>query len=190
MVQSAINHWLDKGVSTDKMIMGIPFYGREPNLGPSRTYHDIISSNPEVLAFSNTDGNYYYNGIPEVTEKTEIIMENNLPGIMIWEVGQDAFGQYSLLSAIQSTVTSVQKTITNQNITIYPNPTSEFLHISSLQHPSEEVTLRIVSSIGETKPILFTKQAKDSYIADISALKTGSYLLIDGTLIHRFSVQE
>ena len=99
-------------IAKEKIFYGVPFYGR-PSSGwnVEDTYVNIISSDQAV--FSQTDhkddytvrswtGTIYYDGIPQVKEKTKYAWDNDIGGIMIWETGQDvpATNQYSLLNAI------------------------------------------------------------------------------------------
>ena len=44
----------------------------------------------------------YFNGIKTIERKTQFAIKKGLGGVMIWEIGQDASGDSSLLKAIQS----------------------------------------------------------------------------------------
>jgi hypothetical protein len=44
-------------------------------------------------------GNKYYNGRPTIKSKVKLA-SSKVSGLMIWELGQDSFTQYSLLNAI------------------------------------------------------------------------------------------
>ena len=44
----------------------------------------------------------YYNGRPTIANKVELAVQK-LSGIMIWELGQDSFTEYSLLETIHKT---------------------------------------------------------------------------------------
>ncbi|MFQ5571361.1 MAG: glycoside hydrolase family 18 protein [Rhodothermales bacterium] len=74
----------------EKIILGVPFYGRDfdTNGGAGITYADIVARH---VGASNLDrvANIYYNGVPTITAKTQFVVDNGYPGVMIWEIGQD-----------------------------------------------------------------------------------------------------
>ena len=65
---------------------------------------------------SNADrdnvGNKYYNGRPTMRTKVRLAAES-LSGIMIWELGQDSFTEYSLLETIHKKYTDLGVETTN-----------------------------------------------------------------------------
>ena len=65
---------------------------------------------------SNADkdnvGNKYYNGRPTMRTKVRLAAES-LSGIMIWELGQDSFTEYSLLETIHKKYTDFGVETTN-----------------------------------------------------------------------------
>lgn len=93
----------------DKLILGVPFYGRgfgpglnDPIIG-YMNYKDIVSTYPgaEWVDHWHLPNGYimYYNGIPTIKNKTKLAKKEG-GGIMIWELLYDATGQKSLLNAI------------------------------------------------------------------------------------------
>ena len=99
---------LERGISGEKMTLGVPFYGY--GFGPELTssaismnYDEIISAFPgsEIVdEWKMPDGKIiYYNGIPTIKRKTKLAMEK-ASGIMIWQIRGDAEGSRSLLKAI------------------------------------------------------------------------------------------
>ena len=111
--KSVVDTWVSSGKLTkEKIFYGVPFYGR-PSSGwdVEDTYTKIISSNQATLSQTNIKTNHnvgswtgtiYYDGVPQVKEKTKYAWDKDIGGIMIWETGQDvaATSQYSLLNAI------------------------------------------------------------------------------------------
>ena len=65
---------------------------------------------------SNADrdnvGNQYYNGRPTIRDKVKLAAET-MSGIMIWELGQDSFTEYSLLETIHKKYTDYGVETTN-----------------------------------------------------------------------------
>ncbi len=107
LAERALGFWKDqKGISREKLVLGVPFYGRDFNPADlkSWTYNSIVEMNPEY-AYSDQTDLIYYNGIPTIVEKTKQALEN-ANGIMIWELGQDSFDDLSLLSAINQVLIS------------------------------------------------------------------------------------
>ncbi len=90
-----LDYWTLKGCPKEKMILGLPFYGKDPNTD----YKVIIEGEPNAHNLDQLD-NLHYNGIPTIQKKTLLAKERGA-GVMIWEVSQDSSNQYSLLKAIQ-----------------------------------------------------------------------------------------
>jgi GH18 family chitinase len=107
LAENALEFWnIQKGISREKLVLGVPFYGRDfdPSDFKALTYNFIINLNNEY-AYSDEVGLLYYNGIPTIVEKTKLALQK-ANGVMIWELGQDAFNNLSLLKAIDQTVNS------------------------------------------------------------------------------------
>ncbi len=115
--KDGINLWKNSiGIPSEKLTLGVPFYGYEfisPTEATAFTFNDMVRID-ESYANLNNVGNAYYNGIPTIKAKVGLANDENLGGIMIWELGQDSFDEYSLLSAIHSEYNSLGVTITNE----------------------------------------------------------------------------
>jgi len=100
---TGLAYWANyRGWDKNKLVLGVPFYGRDFDVdgGKPITYKDIIALDP-TAAYVNQWNNIYYDGIDAVTRKAEYIVANNFPGMMIWELGQDAgVDSLSLLTAM------------------------------------------------------------------------------------------
>ncbi len=56
-----------------------------------------------ALAYQDSVGMRFYNGIPTIVRKTELAKQK-LGGVMIWEIASDSGGDLSLLRALDQTI--------------------------------------------------------------------------------------
>jgi chitinase len=77
----------------EKVMLGLPFYGRHARSGEWKTYEDIAQQWPgkqDDDSVTDTAGDtWYFNGPSTIAAKTEEAIRAGVGGIMIWEVGQD-----------------------------------------------------------------------------------------------------
>ncbi|WP_064093327.1 glycoside hydrolase family 18 protein [Rossellomorea aquimaris] len=104
-----VNYWSylfdAHSISRDKLVLGVPLYGQPENPAIKQvSYEAIINNrNPEYAVKDKISMNgttYYYNGEETMEKKTKLALTNRFGGMMIWEVGLDAKGPYSLSGAI------------------------------------------------------------------------------------------
>ena len=102
--EEAIVFWTQTmKVPADRIILGVPFYGFD--FTPPARYIDfseIIQGKPN-LAYQDSEGMRYYNGIPTIVKKTQLARQK-LGGVMIWEIASDTTGDLSLLRALDQTI--------------------------------------------------------------------------------------
>lgn len=111
----AIDYWIKRGAPKEKLIPGLPFYGRNSSNG-AIAYKTIVAADP-AYAYKNTYQGYYYNGIPTIKEKTVIAAEK-CGGVMYWDDVMDSPNdELSLLMAINETVDSLTVTDNMQPLT-------------------------------------------------------------------------
>ena len=100
---SAVNHFIERGASRSKLLLGVPFYGRKISGGAESSYRNIYNT---YSPSTDTDeaGGYYYNGVSTISKKTQYSMDQGLKGIMIWDISMDTNDDSSsLLKAIYDT---------------------------------------------------------------------------------------
>ncbi|SHM38435.1 glycosyl hydrolase family 18 protein [Flavobacterium chilense] len=97
-----------QNVPADKLTLGVPFYGY------NFTYPTVTSSTFSQITevgnqFADQDelGKIFYNGRPTIAQKVAYASQNT-GGIMIWELAQDSFGEYSLLDVIHKKYTALK----------------------------------------------------------------------------------
>ncbi len=93
-----LNYWSGRGLAKNKIVLGVPFYGR-----PSwSSYATLVSQG------ADPNGDFFagngYNGKATITNKVNYVKNNGYGGIMIWELSQDAAGGNSLLTVIHNTL--------------------------------------------------------------------------------------
>lgn len=97
-----------KGIEKDRLVLGVPFYGRGYHSDGSidwsidATFASLIEADPDNFDHDSYNG-IAYNGAETMRKKCALAKEYG--GIMIWEVTQDADGEYSLLEVIKDKMT-------------------------------------------------------------------------------------
>lgn len=113
MAVSDINIWKARGLTKQKMVLGVPFYGYGFNgYAAAYDFNSIVSqfgagaAQADVIGTRCAGCSYItYNGIPTIRAKTQLALQEG-SGVMIWELSQDVAGANSLLSAIHSQIGS------------------------------------------------------------------------------------
>jgi len=86
---SAVAEALAAGIPREKLVMGLPFYGRDTS-DPRRAeaYRDLWRRRGPDDA-GDLVGRYCFNSLTTVMRKAVLAAREGLAGVMIWELGQD-----------------------------------------------------------------------------------------------------
>jgi chitinase len=93
----------DMKIPAEKIILGLPFYGRDLKSRDAMTYAEIQKQHKPKSDQDEIEG-MYFNGPETILRKTQYAIHSGLGGVMVWELGQDAPGDASLLKVIQQAV--------------------------------------------------------------------------------------
>lgn len=101
--QKSIDYWLGRGLPKEKAVLGVPFYGYGFGKDFRRggyTYRTLVEKYPGAQQQDQVGETIWYNGIPTIQAKANLVRDQGLGGVMIWSLNQDAPGENSLLGAI------------------------------------------------------------------------------------------
>jgi chitinase len=97
-----VDQLVRQGAPRSKVCLGVPFYGRNVTKSDeAMTYAEIVQRYHPAPDVDEVEG-VYFNGPRTIQQKARYVMENNLGGVMIWELGQDTTDDTSLLRAIHT----------------------------------------------------------------------------------------
>jgi GH18 family chitinase len=107
--QADVKTLIDRGSPKEKIVLGLPFYGRHvTRRNEVLTYRQIVAKYDPGAETDEADS-IYFNGPATVRRKTDYALESGLGGVMVWELGQDADGKRSLLKVIEAAVQKRRK---------------------------------------------------------------------------------
>ncbi|MFC2126138.1 glycosyl hydrolase family 18 protein [Bacteroidota bacterium] len=102
--EDAYKFWsTEKKIPTDRLVLGMPFYGHNFDPPGSKRFGTIVEENISDAYIDQVD-QVYYNGIPTIVKKTELAKEK-FGGVMFWQLAQDKYSEdLSLLRAVDQTL--------------------------------------------------------------------------------------
>jgi chitinase len=174
--EDCIVYWVNQNVPPDKLTLGVPFYGYDFGESPVEgySYRYIVSLDPANADQDQFD-EVFYNGRNTIAAKTQLAL-TSLGGIMIWEIGQDAFGaniEYSLLRVIDEELGVVTGTedVFAERVRIFPNPVSTRLQVQW----SEDA--EVIISVQDMQGRGLIREMRQGRFAELSveALPAGMY---------------
>lgn len=97
-------------LAKEKLVLGVPLYAQPEDPAIKQiSYATIIKNNPTNAARDTVLLNgttYHYNGQATMQKKTKLALDNGFGGMMLWELGHDPTGPYSLISSIFKNINS------------------------------------------------------------------------------------
>ncbi len=101
-----LQRFIDAGIPRSKLILGVPFYGREITAPYNEAaYSDIVTTYHPAPGVDEIN-DIFFNGIDTIRRKTCLAITEQIGGVMIWELAQDTADDTSLLKSIQQAVTN------------------------------------------------------------------------------------
>ena len=97
-----VNRLVEAGCPRNKIVLGLPFYGRNKE-GEAKTFAQLAESSSFDADVSVVDG-YAFNGPTLIARKVQLAKEERLAGVMIWELAQDTRGSRSLLKVLEDSL--------------------------------------------------------------------------------------
>lgn len=103
---TSIDYWLHRGVSADKIVLGMPLYAR-----PTFMQYRHLVEKDKSFAYTNfaeVDGKAsHYNGLPTLCKKT-VLAAKKAGGVMLFDVNEDTNDETSIVSMIDETLSHIE----------------------------------------------------------------------------------
>jgi hypothetical protein len=101
----AMDLWANAGIPKAKILMGIPFYGRDGHVTGFEYWWIVDKYNPPPEQNQATEplaagGTIWWNGPDLVAQKVSYAKDNGFGGVMVYELGTDSTDNKSLLKAV------------------------------------------------------------------------------------------
>lgn len=84
---------LKYGIPKEKLVMGLPFYGAAEGKQGTVAYWNLVQENlidrPDKDEVVYQGKKYVFNGASTIVRKTQYVMDNDLAGVMTWDLATD-----------------------------------------------------------------------------------------------------
>ncbi len=103
---TSIDYWLTRGVSREKIVLGMPLYARPTFM----QYRHIVEADSSFAYrdYAVINGNEsHYNGLPTLCKKT-VLAAKKAGGVMLFDVNEDTHDETSIVSMIDETVSYIK----------------------------------------------------------------------------------
>lgn len=84
---------VEYGISKDKLVLGLPFYGAEEHKEGTVSYWDFVKSglilNKEADEVVYKGKKYIFNGQNTIAQKTRYVIDESFAGVMSWDLATD-----------------------------------------------------------------------------------------------------
>lgn len=98
-----LEYFLGRGLAKDKAVLGVPFYGYGFGADAGEwAYSRILNQFSGAENLDQVGNTIWYNGMPTIKAKVNYVVDQQITGVMIWELSQDVSGAKSLLGAIDT----------------------------------------------------------------------------------------
>ena len=92
---------ITRGAAREKIVLGLPAYGRhQTRKDDAISYAEIAAKHKLTPGMDEVEG-YYFNGPATFRKKLQLVRREKLAGVMVWELGQDADGEKSLMKVVR-----------------------------------------------------------------------------------------
>jgi chitinase len=173
--KTSLDYWIGRGLPKNKAILGVPFYGYGfgDDFNQGMGFGEIIAKYPAAENRDISGNTIYYNGIPTIRQKTNYVVDGGYGGIMIWQLGHDAIGPLSLLTAIHQVINKIPKTDdqSEPGVSVYPVPVDSTLSLKALGYKNGKIKLTDTS--GKQHRVI---RVNDDVI-DVASLLPGFYVI-------------
>ena len=99
---SSVRRLIQSGAPKEKIVLGVPFYGRKMDDRDVAMAYDSILKQFAPSPNEDEAGGFYFNNIETIRGKTRYALQEGLAGIMIWELSMDTNNETSLLKTIDA----------------------------------------------------------------------------------------
>ena len=175
-VSSGVAYLKSRGVPAEKIVIGVPFFGREFNAarlyGPS-TGGDVSYGYAQIVRFMEQGWTYHWDAVAQVPYltnptgdklityddtlsvrlKAEYAVKQKLRGVMIWALGQDVVsGRQPLLEAVSAPILKPTAVVSAQptgfELKNYPNPFNHSTLLTVTLTTPERVRIELYDACG------------------------------------------